>query len=80
MKYYAFKPYGRFVIAGPFRPRADAKPFGKPGHKCRVCGEYAGGNSICRTCICVAFNGGVPLAKPERKPVVTPITWLFCTA
>ena len=55
MRYYAFK--GKKRIAGPFKNRLEAKDYGKPGHKCRVCEGNAGGSSICYACILVAFNG-----------------------
>ena len=79
MKYYAFKPYGRFAISGPYKTRLEAKPHGKPGHKCRFCGEYAGGMTVCRRCLCEMLFGE-PFPTPEKKPVVKPITSLFCTA
>ena len=79
MKYYAFKKYGKISISGPFKTRAEAKVHGKPGHKCRICGEYAGGMSICRPCVLVALYGERPV-KPESKPKILPVTRLFCTA
>ena len=55
--YYSYKKYGLKPIAGPYETRCEAKPYGaKTGMKCRICGEYSGGNSICRTCIVYAFS------------------------
>jgi len=59
--YYAFRgnrPVGKGPIAGPFHTRAKAKEYGKPGHICRICGKYSGGNTICYDCIMLAFSGG----------------------
>jgi len=78
-KYFAFKKYGRIPVAGPFKNRAEAKAYGKPGMCCRICGEYSGGSTICRTCILICLSGQM-MPKIERKPKKAVIAELFCTA
>ena len=53
--FYAFDKR-KNPIAGPFRTRKQAKEHGKPGHVCRFCGHYSGGNTICYDCILLAFS------------------------
>ena len=60
MQHYAFK--GEKVIAGPFKTRLEAKEKGKPGYKCRFCGKYSGGNTVCYACALDL------LSKPGPKP------------
>ena len=53
-KYYAFK--GKKAIAGPFKTRAEAKAYGKPGRACRFCHENAGGNDVCWACLVILLS------------------------
>jgi len=79
-KYFAFKKYGRLPVAGPFKTRLEAKAHGgKAGMCCRVCGEYSGGSTICRTCILICLSGQL-MPVQERKPKKVVIAELFCTA
>ena len=57
MVYYAFNPKGTKILAGPFKTRAEAKPYSKKvGMACRFCGRYSGGNTVCYGCIIICFE------------------------
>ena len=55
--YYAFK--GNKIISDGFNTRLEGKDYQKVGHKCRICDAYAGGNTICHSCVCDCFNNSI---------------------
>jgi len=64
MKRYTYAFKGKKAIAGPFKTRDEAKLHGKPGYKCRFCGEYSGGNTVCYACAIILLS-----PKPKQEAV-----------
>jgi hypothetical protein len=55
--YCAFNSKGTKILPGPFKTRAEAKPYlKKVGMACRFCGRYSGGNRVSYGCLIRCFE------------------------